>query len=187
VPGCDFVVFSADPALRAGRWQVLPLDERFGDTARDALWPRILPHLVLPDCDWSLWIDPDLFVLHDPSALLAGLQAAGGSLGAFAQAPQIPGQSHLPARPVPLPDLRVLLRHHAAAPVMRAMRLWWDRIGPDPATDALRALGRAGADRACPASAGCQRHRQPCRRPDFLAGIAGPRAPQRLVLSEPFR
>lgn len=66
--GADFVAFSDRP-LESSTWQVRPACDLFHDPVRNAKIHKALPHLYLPNYDYSLWIDGSI-ELEEPAPAL---------------------------------------------------------------------------------------------------------------------
>lgn len=56
-PGIDFVCFTDDPTLKSGFWQMKVVPLGLLDAPRRSKQIKALPHLFLPEYDWSLYID----------------------------------------------------------------------------------------------------------------------------------
>ena len=53
----DFVCFTDDPDLRSDFWKIVFLPRKLLDPARASKQIKALPHVYLPQYDWSLYID----------------------------------------------------------------------------------------------------------------------------------
>lgn len=59
-PGVRFICFTDVPVLPdVPPWEYRPV-HRAGNNSRTSRLPKILPHLVLPPCDYSIWLDGNL-------------------------------------------------------------------------------------------------------------------------------
>jgi hypothetical protein len=68
--GVDYVCFTDDISIQAEGWATVPLPEQHPDPVRSAKRPKILPHLHLPDYDWSLWVDANFKIVGDLGPLI---------------------------------------------------------------------------------------------------------------------
>lgn len=69
----DFIAFSDRPLPNLRGWEVRALpqwssDPRFG-ARRNAKLPKVLPHFLLPDYDFFVWIDGNIELTASPEAL----------------------------------------------------------------------------------------------------------------------
>jgi SAM-dependent methyltransferase len=55
--GFERICFTDDPHLVLENWSVVLLDDVALDAGRESLRPKLLPHAVLPEFEWSLYID----------------------------------------------------------------------------------------------------------------------------------
>lgn len=57
----DYICFSNDiNEERVGIWQIRPIPFECKDKARLSRYVKLLPHRVLTDCEWSLWMDANI-------------------------------------------------------------------------------------------------------------------------------
>jgi hypothetical protein len=153
--GLDFIAFVGDPALRSDTWQVRPLSPELpSDPVRSARYAKLMPHILLPDYDVSIYIDCSVELLAPPEAMQAALldgRPEGfaclrhdhrDSIAAEARAVIELGLDGLSvvrdqlaaylaagyAEQVPLIWSGILLRRHLRADVVRAMELWWHHV-----------------------------------------------------------
>lgn len=153
--GLDFIAFVGDPALRSDTWQVRHLPSALpSDPVRSARYAKMMPHVLLPDYDVSIYIDCSVELLAPPEALLAALlddRAEGfaclrhdhrDSIAAEARAVIELGlddpvvvrdqlTAYLAAgyaEQVPLIWSGILLRRHLRPDVVKAMELWWRHV-----------------------------------------------------------
>ena len=61
VPGWDYICFSNDlPEKTVGVWQIRRFDYHNELLVRESRFPKLNPHLVLPEYEYSLWTDANL-------------------------------------------------------------------------------------------------------------------------------
>ncbi len=59
--GYDYICFSNDiKEERVGVWQIRPIPFKHKDKARLSRYVKILPHRVLANYEWSLWMDANI-------------------------------------------------------------------------------------------------------------------------------
>ena len=65
-PSFDYVCFSNDyPAnVRIGQWLIKPIPLENGDSLQMSRYAKLLPHEVLPEYQWSIWMDSNLEINH---------------------------------------------------------------------------------------------------------------------------
>lgn len=56
----------------------------FKDPRRNSRIYKILPHLWLPDCDWSIWVDANIYLKVPPEKLVERAHATGSPWCVFA-------------------------------------------------------------------------------------------------------
>ena len=79
--GFDFICFVGKGEKTAGRigaWEIRELPETFGNPALDSRWPKMHPHLLLPDYDCSVWIDGNVALLDGTLYRAARIKAVAG-------------------------------------------------------------------------------------------------------------
>jgi hypothetical protein len=54
-------------------WEFRPIHRIEGSAARTSRLPKILPHLMLPECDYSIWHDANFQMLKSPTETVAKL------------------------------------------------------------------------------------------------------------------
>lgn len=63
----DFICFveKGSPLLTAdtGLWQVRELPVSYGDAQLDSRYPKMHPHILLPEYEYSVWIDGNILIL----------------------------------------------------------------------------------------------------------------------------
>jgi hypothetical protein len=154
VSGIDFIAFVGDRALRSDTWQVRHLPPALpSDPARSARYAKLMPHVLLPDYDVSIYIDCSVELTAPPEAMQAAPldgRAEGlaclrhpdrTTIAAEARAVIEPGLgSDGGARPTrrlsrggyaeqaPLIWGGILLRRHLRPDVVKAMELWWRHV-----------------------------------------------------------
>ena len=153
--GLDFIAFVGDPALRSDTWQVRPLPPALpSDPVRSARYAKLMPHVLLPDYDVSIYIDCSVELLAPPEALLAALldgrpegfaclrHDLRDSIAAEARAVVELGlddpvivrdqlAAYLAAGYAgqgPLIWSGILLRRHLRPDVVTAMEMWWRHV-----------------------------------------------------------
>ena len=67
--GIDYVCFTDDPDLRSDHWRIVLQSREMLDPARAAKRIKALPHVFLPEYDWSLYIDNTVRLKCSPSDL----------------------------------------------------------------------------------------------------------------------
>jgi hypothetical protein len=69
-PGVRFICFTDVPVLPdVPPWEFRPL-HRAGNPSRTSRLPKIVPHLVLPPCDYSIWLDGNLQLRKPASEII---------------------------------------------------------------------------------------------------------------------
>jgi len=152
-PDADYVCFTANP-VTSGVWQWRPLPSVQKDAALTSRWPKINPHELFPDYDYSLWIDANvvitgpafyerLFSLMDSGVLYAGIRhpfrddVYEESVRVVANSREtlprmMRAVSLLVAEGFPrhagLMENNVILRRHSDPRVVRFDTLWWSFI-----------------------------------------------------------
>ena len=159
---CDYVCFTDNPQAKAEGWQIRTLPQPFTpegpdgkklDGNRLAKHPKVMPHLYLPDYNYSIWIDGS-FQIIDDFPKIAERVLVKDNLAAFVHpekrssvfdeakecmrlckgcADQIqPQVDRYKAegfnRAAGIPACGILIRNHMAPEVIRAMELWWEEI-----------------------------------------------------------
>lgn len=84
-PGFDYILFTNDTQeARIGLWQVRPIPYHNKENTRIARWVKTHPHELLPDYDYSLWMDSNV-VVDDPAfwEIVNGKIASGCLLASF--------------------------------------------------------------------------------------------------------
>jgi hypothetical protein len=180
--GVRFVCFTDRPLdrdIEGGQWEV-SLVEPVSDPVRERSRYRILPHEVLevvaPECDWSIYVDPDLLVVgnlqtlvtrwllphemvmfRDPTAAgwwdLAERHVILGEVGAAL----VGGFAELESLDVPATagayDTSLIWRRHMEPTVIEQMKRWWEITSRFPGLDDLSlAVGSADPATARPTS-----------------------------------
>ncbi|MFE0558224.1 glycosyltransferase [Paenibacillus sp. NPDC058910] len=62
---CDYYCFTDNPQLISRTWNIIYLDKIFADTARQARWVKIMPHLLFPTYEHSVWVDGNIRIVGD--------------------------------------------------------------------------------------------------------------------------
>ena len=79
--GFDFICFvgrGEKTEERDGVWEIRELPESFGNPTLDARWPKMHPHLLLPEYACSVWIDGNVALLDGTLYRAARIKAAAG-------------------------------------------------------------------------------------------------------------
>ena len=64
--GFDYICFSDDfKEKKVGVWEIRPIPFECKDKTRHSRFVKLNPHLVLPEYDYSLWMDSNLCILTD--------------------------------------------------------------------------------------------------------------------------
>lgn len=66
---CDYVCFTDNPNLTSDVWKMRPFPVLMDDPARTAKLPKLLPHLLFPDYEISVWVDSNLAIRGDVGRL----------------------------------------------------------------------------------------------------------------------
>lgn len=56
-PSVRYIAFTDNPNLRSEHWEICVLNDYLGSFRRTSRLPKLLPHLYLPDHDFSIYID----------------------------------------------------------------------------------------------------------------------------------
>jgi hypothetical protein len=148
-PDVRCVCFTDDPSLRSDGWEIRVLDGSEPDPGRHARRPKLLPHLFLPEFEWSLWVDANFQIVgnlepflseHLPRAPFQAFRhgerrcAYDEVEACIAHKKACPSLLRAQAgryREAGMPDGlavvqgAVLLRRHKQANVVATMELWW--------------------------------------------------------------
>jgi hypothetical protein len=149
---CDYIAFVDRPHSAGSIWQQRPLPRTSLDPVRLAKIPKILPHRVLPEYRYSVWVDANVLLMGHIGDLVDQLQDE--SIGVF---------SHPEGRPDVLEEVTVcidrrkddpkilsaqahhyktngfdlhskvfdcgiLIREHYKWPAMEIMEEWWRQV-----------------------------------------------------------
>ena len=154
--GLDFVCFVGhdEAAGRDGVWERRPLPLTTGDRTLDARYPKMHPHELLPEYEFSLWIDGNI-LMKDATLLDAALSAASaGTLYAgvshpqrdclYAEAEKCRDMRHIGyldlarihfeylrkgvKRHSGLLENNIIFRRHNAPEIVGLDEMWWDRV-----------------------------------------------------------
>jgi hypothetical protein len=152
LPGVDYICFTDDPAVNADGWETRSLRAGHPDPTRAAKWPKIMPHLHLPEYDWSLWIDANYWIAGDLTPLVSK-HLPKGPFFAFPQYKRacayeeteqcilqnkddpvlLRAQSQryrdlgMPEG-LPVPCNSIVLRKHNKPAMIRLMEAWWREL-----------------------------------------------------------
>ena len=65
-PGCDYICFSNSiPEKQIGVWRIRPFDYHPDDLSRESRYPKLNPHLVLPEYEYSLYTDANIALRNE--------------------------------------------------------------------------------------------------------------------------
>ncbi len=80
--GCEFICFSNDADLKgkSGVWQIRPIPFSCKDPARLSRFAKLNPHIVLPNCEESLYVDANVLLKEPLFSALAAARAATASV-----------------------------------------------------------------------------------------------------------
>jgi hypothetical protein len=74
IDGVDFVAFTDSPDTESQTWEIRPLvDSR--TPRRRARWVKTSPHLLLPDHEWTIWVDARMSI-RSPALVETMIEAA---------------------------------------------------------------------------------------------------------------
>ena len=79
--GFDFICFvgpGEKTQERIGVWEIRELPQRLGNPVLDSRWPKMHPHLALPEYDCSVWIDGNVAILDGTLYRAARTKAVAG-------------------------------------------------------------------------------------------------------------
>ena len=68
--GVDYICFTDDSTLVAPNWQLKLVHDNFENPIQANRYFKILPHKVLPNHDWSLYIDANIQLLKSPLSMV---------------------------------------------------------------------------------------------------------------------
>lgn len=82
IDGVDFIVFS-DRAMGGGNWQWRPLPDEVAELSprMQAKWPKLLPHLAVPNHEVTVWIDASHRIISPAAIQEIVARLASGSAG----------------------------------------------------------------------------------------------------------
>lgn len=152
-PLFDFVVFSDQPQ-QSDVWRWIPFDQIEADAARTAKKPKQLPHILLPQYEWSIWIDANIFITGSMEEYLLACIESGQAVAQF-EHPQrntifdeanvcieskldepdvISGQIERYRREgftenaTKLYECNLIIRQHNNPKCIKAMNRWWKEV-----------------------------------------------------------
>lgn len=67
---CDYICFTDDSRLQSLVWQMRPFPENGLDSYRKEKQVKALPHLLLPEYDYTIWIDAAIEINHSIDQLI---------------------------------------------------------------------------------------------------------------------
>ena len=155
--GFDFICFVGQGEKTAGRigaWEIRELRATFGTPTLDARWAKTHPQELLPDYEYSVWIDGNIALLDGSLFAAAQAKAAAGVLFCgvphpdrdctYAEARKCFDMKYLNLcgllrvwaflffhglpRHAGLIESNLLFRRHADPQIVALDELWWDRI-----------------------------------------------------------
>lgn len=155
--GFDFICFvgkGEKSAERIGVWEIRELPESLGDPALDSRWPKMHPHLLLPDYECSVWIDGNVALLDGTLYRAARIKEAAGVKYsgvthpnrdcAYEEARKCMDMKYLSVfgllrvwlflffhglpRHAGLMENNLIFRRHGDPDVVALDELWWDRV-----------------------------------------------------------
>lgn len=68
--GFERICFTDDLSIAPNGWTLVDLKPHYLDPARESRRPKLLPHVFLPEFEWSLWIDNTIRLKIDPAEIL---------------------------------------------------------------------------------------------------------------------
>ena len=155
--GFDFICYvgkGEKTQERIGVWEIRELPESLGEPALDARWPKMHPHLLLPEYECSVWIDGNIALLDGTLFRAAHIKAAAGVRYSgvthpdrdctYAEARKCFDMKYLTAfgllrvwlflalhglpRHAGLNENNIIFRRHCDPDVVALDELWWDRV-----------------------------------------------------------
>lgn len=155
--GFDFICFvgkGEKTADRAGVWEIRELDCGISDPHLLSRYPKMHPHILLPDYDASLWIDGNIAILDDSvyRAVRIKMAAGVGYSGVthpqrdcvYAEARKCRDMRYLSnfgllrvwawlflhgvRRHSGLMENNLIFRRHLRPEIVALDELWWDRL-----------------------------------------------------------
>ena len=79
--GFDFICYvgrGEKTAERIGVWEIREIPESLGDPGLDSRWPKMHPHLLLPEYECSVWVDGNVALLDGTLYRAARIKQAAG-------------------------------------------------------------------------------------------------------------
>lgn len=73
---CDYYCFTDNPRLKSKTWKVIMMDEIFADSARQARWVKVMPHLLFPTYQYSVWVDGNIRIVGNIDTFIEKYSAA---------------------------------------------------------------------------------------------------------------
>ena len=155
--GFDFICYvgkGEKTQERIGVWEIREIPESLGEPALDARWPKMNPHLLLPEYECSVWIDGNIALLDGTLFRAAHIKAAAGVKYSgvthpdrdctYAEARKCFDMKYLTAfgllrvwlflalhglpRHAGLNENNIIFRRHCDPDVVALDELWWDRV-----------------------------------------------------------
>ncbi|MCR5840852.1 MAG: DUF616 domain-containing protein [Bacteroidales bacterium] len=155
--GFDFICYvgkGEKTQERIGVWEIRELPESLGEPALDARWPKMHPHLLLPEYEYSVWIDGNIALLDGTLYRAAHIKAAAGVKYSgvthpdrdcsYEEARKCFDMKYLTAfgllrvwlflalhglpRHAGLNENNIIFRRHGDPDVVALDELWWDRV-----------------------------------------------------------
>ena len=154
-PGFDYVCFSdCIKGPRVGVWEIRPIPFSSPSHTRVARFPKLQPHIVLPEYEYSVWIDANVLIKGGEFYEKVNAKIAEGTKMAFVPHPSrdcvyeeiaqcfrdvrigfreaLRQRRHLLAMGYPehwgLMETNVVLRRHCDPDVVRISNDWWEEL-----------------------------------------------------------
>ena len=157
-PYVHYVCFTDNPKMNAKGWEMRPLPSVSGLSNGTVAnrYCKFFPWKILPEHDWSLYIDANIRLMSDPSPVLADMEAMGSELAipthpqrsdvwqeaeACKRLNKIPGRDHpvlndqlarYQADGFPsdtgLTENNIIFRSGDSARLMPVMEQWWEEL-----------------------------------------------------------
>ncbi len=77
------ICFTDDTCINANGWTLVKLEKRYLDPMRESRRPKLLPHLFLPEFEWSLYLDNTVRLSRDPFGIYEKYKYLGSNFFCF--------------------------------------------------------------------------------------------------------
>ncbi|AKL95227.1 glycosyltransferase [Clostridium aceticum] len=67
---CDYICFTDDKSMKSNIWEIRKIKNPSDHLIKTARRYKILPHLYLPDYEYSIWVDGSMLIIGDLNKLL---------------------------------------------------------------------------------------------------------------------